>query len=376
MQKFQFLKVFELFKRDYYIKRIIKIWFEALTGKQAILFHHLANKFEEAGHQIIISSRNYDYTESNLTRLGRDFVSIGKYGGASFKDKLITGSQRIIALTKVIDEYKPDILISFPSPDAFRTAFGLGIPSIQLNDTPHARAVGKLTISLSNALIHPEAIKSSEFGKYGITQFYPYAGIDEVLWVKTHKNNIAILDKLQIEREKYVVVRCEESKSAYFQDLYPSIRPGSTILVDIISKLKEYHKKLDIVAFPRYPEQEEVLKDSSLIIPDKSVDTLSLFAFARAVMTAGGTMGRESALLGTPTIYSFPLELAVSDYIYRKGFPLHHCPNHLNVPKQMIKLLKYSRMDETLRKKMLSKLKTPFDALQKAIKNIMSVEIV
>ena len=69
------------------------------------------------------------------------------------------------------------------------------------------------------------------------------------------------------------------------------------------------------------PEQEKELEDAGVIIPEKSVDTLSLLYYARVAMTAGGTMGRESALMGTPTIYSFPLELDVSTYIAERGFP-------------------------------------------------------
>ena len=154
----------------------MKIWFEALTGKQAMLFHHLANELEKDEHEVLITSRPYeiDRSNGNLDRLGRKHISIGEYGGASLKDKLVKGSLRIVELAQVVEEYQPDILISFPSPDAFRTAFGLGIPSIQINDTPHAVAVGKLTISLANALVHSEAVPSEDFGKMGVTRFFQY----------------------------------------------------------------------------------------------------------------------------------------------------------------------------------------------------------
>ncbi|MHA2253422.1 MAG: DUF354 domain-containing protein, partial [Candidatus Kariarchaeaceae archaeon] len=313
----------------------MKIWFEALTGKQAILFHHLALEFEKMGHEVLLTARRYDYTEGNLTRLGRTFVSVGEFGGASLKSKLLAGSKRITELAEVIDNYDPDLLIAFPSPDAFRTSFGLGIPSIQLNDTPHAKSVAKLTISLANAVIHPEAIKSSEFSRYGVSNFYPYAGIDEIQWIRSFSPDPTVLDQLDLHEGGYIVARCEESKAAYFQKIYPSVKPGSTTLIDVVNKLRSRMKDLDIVAFPRYPEQEEILSKLDLIIPEKSIDTLSLYAFAKAGMTAGGTMGRESALLGTPTLYSFPLELAVSTYISARNFPLVHCPNHLDVPDQL-----------------------------------------
>ncbi len=319
-----------------------------------------------------MTARNYDYTETNLQRLGRDYVSVGRYGGATLRDKLVEGSQRIISLVDIVTTFNPDVLISFPSPDAFRTAFGLGIPSIQINDTPHATAVGKLTISLANALVHPEAVKSSEFQKNGVSHFFPYSGVDETLWIKDFEEKLSVLDSLQLEKGNYIVARCEESKAAYFQRLYPSITPGYTTLIDIITKMKESHPNIDIVAFPRYKEQKEILADAEVIIPKKSVDTLSLFSNAKVVMTAGGTMGRESALLGTPTLYSFPLELAVNSYLYKKGFPLIHCPNHNDVPKQLVKLINTSRLNELVRIQLVDEMETPFDGIQRALRKIFS----
>ena len=183
----------------------MRIWFEALTGKQAILFHHLGEKVESLNTEVLITTRKYDYTESNLSRLGRKFVSIGEYGGSSLKDKLVSGSKRILDLAEVIDRYQPDVLISFPSPDAFRTAFGLGIPAIQLNDTPHARAVGKLTISLSNALVHPNSIDPTEFKRYGVSTLYAYEGIDELQWLQSFTPTTTVLDELDLKKENYIV---------------------------------------------------------------------------------------------------------------------------------------------------------------------------
>ncbi len=350
----------------------MKIWLEALTGKQAMLFHHLANKLEESGHTVFITSRPYDIdrSNSNLDRYNRAHLSIGEYGGASLKDKLIKGSERIIELTEAVVKYNPDILISFPSPDAFRTAFGLGIPSIQINDTPHAIAVGKLTISLSNALVHSNAVLSAEFGKLGVTRFFPYDGVDEILWIKDFKPNKDVLGKLSIKERNYIVVRCEESKAAYFQKMYPSVKPGSTIVIDVINRLNEADIDLDIIAFPRYKEQEKELLKMNVIIPDASIDTLSLFYYAKAAMTAGGTMGREAAMLGTPTLYSFPLELAVSSYVIEKGFPLVHTPDHLTVPEVIIKLINTPRMSEEIRQKRMAEMETPFEGVLRALDNL------
>lgn len=350
----------------------MKIWFEALTGKQALLFHYIALHFERMGHQTVFTTRRYDYVESNLKRLGRtQFYSIGTYGGASLKDKLISGTQRILKLAEIMDREKPDLLITLASPDATRTAFGLAIPVIQINDTPHARAVARLTLAISEALVHPEAIKSDAFRRYGASEIHTYKGVDEVLWIKDFKPNSSVLDEIGLEPYSYIVVRCEESKAAYFREMYPEIPAGSTIVVDIIRKLKERGLDLKIVVFPRYEEQYQLLKDfNNVIIPDESVDTLSVLYYASAAMTGGGTMGREGAMLGTPTLYTFPRELEVSTYVTERGFPLIHFPNHLGAVDKLIELVKTPRLDENKRKELLAKFETPLDGIIRAIEKL------
>lgn len=350
----------------------VKIWLEALTGKQSMLFHHIALRLEEFGHEVLITSRPYgiDRSNGNFDRYNRKHISIGEYGGASLYNKLVKGAERIVDLAKIVSEFKPDLLISFPSPDAFRTAYGLGISAIQINDTPHAVAAGRLTISLATALVHAKAVKGEEFLKLGVTQLYPYDGVDEVQWIREFQANPDVLTQLGIEKNKFIVVRCEESKAAYFQKMYPEVEPGSTIVVEVIHALRRKNLNLDIVAFPRYYEQEEELRKLKVIIPDQSVDTLSLFYYARAAMTAGGTMGREAALLGTPTLYSFPLELAVSTYVIEKGFPLQHVPDHMQVPEVILELINKPRMSEELRIKRIAEMETPFEGVLRAMQEL------
>jgi len=348
----------------------LKIWFEALTGKQSLLFHYLAKGLESDGHEILFTARENDYTRSNLQRLNREFISIGTHGGANLKQKLIAGSERIIKLAEIVDDFKPDLLITFGSPDATRTAFGLGIKTIQLNDTPHARAVAKLTISLSNYVIHPKCIPEGEFSKNGISNFYGYDGVDEVLWVKQFEPDESVIYNLGLEKFNYVVLRCEETNAAYMRRLYPHIPPDSTFLVEFIPKLMHLYPDLKFVVFPRYPKQKEDLKKLNIIIPDQSVDTLNLLHFAKASLTGGGTMGRESALLGTPSMYTFPLEVDVSRFVRDLGFPLVHVSNPIDILNEFCKVLNQEKMNEENRLKILNTIETPLNAVRTILKKL------
>ena len=64
----------------------------------------------------------------------------------------------------------------------------------------------------------------------------------------------------------------------------------------------------------RQPEQADSFAGvTGVIIPDKPVDGPSLVWAADAVISAGGTMNREAAVLGVPTWTTFAGELGAVD---------------------------------------------------------------
>ena len=63
-------------------------------------------------------------------------------------NKLLASLDRSKLLTKKIEKWNPDLLISFCSPEASRVAYGLGIPHIAFSDSPHAKAVMRLSLTL------------------------------------------------------------------------------------------------------------------------------------------------------------------------------------------------------------------------------------
>ena len=77
------------------------------------------------------------------------------------------------------------------------------------------------------------------------------------------------------------------------------------------------------VVIPRTEQQRAYvrgLRFQSLIVPDEAVDTQSLIAHADLVVSAGGTMNRESVALGTPVYTTFGGRLGgVDEWLIRDG---------------------------------------------------------
>jgi predicted glycosyltransferase len=287
---------------------MMRIWYDACTGKHVRYAVAVARQLRKRAHEVILTTRVHPDTISLAKALDEEFVIVGKYNPTSAYTRLVEGTRRQLLFCKMFEKKAPDMAISHQSPDMCRVAFGFGIPIINTSDTPHATAANKLTIALSNVLIISKALPLSFYKKYGPENIILFAGVDEVAWVRNCKPT-----KLKYERP-LIVVRQMETQASY------AIGKNDTteMLAQRLSTLGH------VLFLSRYERQQR--KD--IIVPKGFVDSVSLAAQADLVVTVGGTLAREAALQGTPSIViSTTLgRLYVNDYVAKKGFPLFTVP--------------------------------------------------
>ncbi len=351
----------------------MRIWFDAVTSKEPLLFDAIAKELEKQGHEMIFTCRDYDYVVSLFDLLGRKVEVKGKHGGGTLYGKLIAGTERIKSLANYINNLSspPDYHISFGCPESTRVAFGLAIPSININDSPHATAVAKLTIPLSKYLIYSQCIDKEKWLKLGTRekQLLPYDGIDEVAWLKDFEPKSDVLKYLGLSKEDHFIVgRPEESSAAYMLE---KKMIGETYLDLILDDIFEYYNGKAVI-FPRYTTQKEKLEKkygNRIIIPKKAVDTLSLNYYADLCITGGATMAREAAAIGSPGISYYPKPLDVLVYIASTGIPLFN-EYELNGAKERVRTILQDNFDK---RKMRKKTKKILQGLQSPIKPIKEI---
>jgi len=294
----------------------VLVWLDALTPKQGRLVACLATALEGAGFEVLVTCRDHECTRWAIEAYGLEPVVVGSYGGEGRLGKLLADAERTAELARLVEGRGVGALVAYPNPSAARVAFGLGIPYVALDDTPHAEAANRLALPLASALIAPEALRG-DFDRYLLpgTRVLYYGGVDEVLWVRRFRPSGSALRELGLERRGYVVVRPEEYKAAYY-------RWGGWAWLQLCEELER--RGLRAVVLPRYEEQRAAALERGFTVPSGCVDGLDLAYHALAVVTGGGTMAREAALLGVPSFYTFPLELKVSRYLEERGFPLRH----------------------------------------------------
>ena len=287
-----------------------------------MLFSKLSEELKQRGHEVFNVSRQYREVINLLKLKGLEAKIIGKHGGKELDSKLKASAHRILELTSYFKEVDPDLAVSFSSPEMARVSFGLGVPHICINDSPHAEAVTRLTIPLSVKLLGPKIIPKQVWTKYGISleRIKQYNALDPWAWLKDFKPNEKVLSELGLSRSKPILTfRPEEEFAAYLAQRTEK----ETGILSVIERLLKERDDLQILAVPRYMEQMQSLRKAfqdKIIISHSSIDGPSLLYYTTIFIGGGGTMTTEAALLGVPTFSCYPGEpFIILKYLMRKG---------------------------------------------------------
>lgn len=278
----------------------MKIWYDACTGKHVRYGSAIANCLRKSGHEVIFTTREHPDTLALAHVLGEKPTVVGKYMPSALSSRLEESANRIIQFSKMFKDAPPDVAVAHQSVELCRTAFGLGIPIVLTADTPHATAVNKLTIPFADTLVVSEALPNRFLRRYCPEKVIRFKGVDEVAWVKDFEPQ-----KNSGLEKPLIVVREMETKAAYALE-------ASNTTLEVARKLEALG---NVLLLKRYEGSKKEFVDSARLV--SNVDL---------VVSAGGTIAREAALQGVPSIVISELgRTYVNTYLSRKGFPLFMC---------------------------------------------------
>jgi predicted glycosyltransferase len=342
----------------------LKIWIDILTPKQ-LLFSELIVKKLGKKHNILCTSRKYEEV-SKLAKIRHfDLVFVGKHGGGDKENKLKASIERINNLSKKIQRFEPELVISFGSPEAARISFGLGIKHIMFCDSPHANAVMRLTLPLIQKLLIPYVIPKKEFSKYGINEkdIVQYKAIDAVVTMQRAINE-KIKSPFKNNNKKNILIRIEEEEASYTSK--------SSKIIPIIQKIVNDFKDENIVVLGRYTKQVENLQkimDSKVKIVKMSFDGKYLLKNTDIFIGSGGTMTAESALMGIPTISYNAVPNIVENFLVKK-YLVKRETNPSKISNYIKKIFeRKNNTNQEIAKKIVKEMEDPIEKLIKIIKN-------
>jgi len=282
------------------------------------MFYDLIRDLEADGHEIIITSRPLANTVELLDQRGLKHTVVGEHYGKNFYKKIFGYPIRVLQLRKFLKKLHPDLAVSQSSFHSPVVAKLLGIPSIYTNDNEHAMG-NKPSFLCATTILIPENLPVEKVAKNGVSakKVIQYPGVKEgiYLWSKG--------EKIQEERKKMkqgeinIYIRPEPQTAQYYK--------GKENFLDdtIIALQHKYH----VTILPRDANQSKHYKQekfSSTHVPDKPMSFDVIASNCTIFIGAGGSMTRELAILGIPTISVYQDELLeVDQFLLTKGLMLH-----------------------------------------------------
>ena len=330
---------------------MVDIWLDSVTPKGSLLVHSLLPLLQERGYETLITAKRQTQTVEILELLNLEHKGIGEYG-RTLKEKLVLEQKRTLKFIDLFNEIgKPKVLWTHGDVSAIRTAFGLQIPIVYCNDTPDATHVARLVCPLVDWLIAPLSF-SKRWSRFGIprSRIMLYDGIEEVAWTspKTEFKCPSWLKEITREN-KVVLFRNAEYKASYCKN----------VKVDAFKLVKEIARMATVVYLPRYKEEREKFGClNNVVFPPKTELAIQLIPHVDLVVGSGGTICREAALMGVPTI-NFHFWDAPARYLHKKEFPIKYLETMKKIAHFTQEILNKTKKHRVNTNRMLENLESP-----------------
>lgn len=291
----------------------MKIWIDITNSPHVIFFRPILRRLREAGIETIVTTRDYAQTLGLLQLYGIPYTSIGRHAGRNVTRKALALAGRSAALIAFARGQGIAQAVSHGSYDLSIAAKTLGIHNTVLHDYEGARMMHHINFRLADKVMTPQVIPLQSLIRLGldVKKYRPYPGIKEQISLADFDPDPSITETLSLDRERPIaVLRPPATMSLYHRFENP-------LFNRILDHLTRIH--VQVVLLPRTPAQAAgFTRLRGVIIPEKPVDGPSLIYAADLVVSAGGTMNREAAVLGTPAYTTFGGNIGAVDQMLIK----------------------------------------------------------
>jgi predicted glycosyltransferase len=310
----------------------MKVWVDLTNSAHVVVLRPLVELLEADGHEVTLTARPLSHTTELLDDWGHPYTAIGQHGGASRVGKALATTSRTAQAFAFARGKDFDFGLAHGSTDLPPVARVLRMPNTTMFDYEWATLQHSLNCRLATRVLVPDAIPTERVARYGARppKLVRYPGLKEEYYLAQFDPDASVLDELGVDRERVMaVVRTAPSYALYLGGSENELLPR--VLRTLLAGAAQ------VVVLARTDEQREALRqlDPALVVPDRTVDGRSLAAFADVVVSAGGTMIREAAVLGTPVWSIFEGRPgAVDEQLEREGrIRILHDPDELVVEK-------------------------------------------
>jgi predicted glycosyltransferase len=296
----------------------MRVWVDMSGPAHVLVLRPIIERLRAAGHEVEVTAREYTQTLQLLELHGIDHTPIGEHGGASRVRKLIHLLDRSSSMWRFGRRRGFDLALAHGSNDLAIVARLLRIPEANMHDYEFAVSQHQVGCRLARRVIFPDAVPPERLRRFGLgpDRLFQYPGLKEEYYLSDFEPDPTLLDRLGVDTERVVVVlRPPPDVSLYH-------RKSNPLFPQVLERIGR-DDGVHAVVLPRTEAQRGYIRSitlPSVIVPERAVEAQSLVALADLVVSAGGTMNREAAALGTPVYTTYGGRLGgVDESLIRSG---------------------------------------------------------
>jgi predicted glycosyltransferase len=294
----------------------MRIWIDLANSPHVPLFVPVVQRLREQGHEVVLTARDHAQTAALARGAWPDLREVGGASPPGRVRKAASVAHRAAALRSYAIKTKPDVALSHGSYAQIVAARAARIPAVMMMDYEHQPA-NHVSFRLASRLIVPSVFPEAALRRFGAAarKVVRYEGFKEQLYLGGFLPDPSVLEQLGLDPTRILVVMRPPPDGALYHRM---VNERFEQILDLALQRQD----VEVVLLPRTRGQEERYRARAerIHIPRETVDGRSVLALADLTIGAGGTMNRESALLGTPTYTVFAGNLAAVDsQLMREG---------------------------------------------------------
>jgi predicted glycosyltransferase len=284
----------------------VRVWIDLANSPHVPLAEPIVRALRRRGDEVVLTARDHAQTVELARRRWPELRVIGGSSPPGRAKKALAIAARANELRRFARRERPDVAFSHGSYAQVVAARSARVPSLVMMDYEHQPA-NHVSFRLASRVLVPEVFPAAALKKFGArpATVGRYPGFKEELYLSGFAPARQVLDDLDLDPAAVIAVFRPPPEGALYH------RMANERFDRVLDDARE-RGGVQIVLLPRTPAQSARYADG-LRIPAVAVDGSSLLALADLLVGAGGTMNRESAILGTPTYTVFAGALAAVD---------------------------------------------------------------
>ncbi len=288
----------------------MKIWIDLANAPHVNFFQQIILGLRKRGHAVGITIRDFNQTPELASLAGIDGVVIGKHGGRGSFRKILNLLDRSFNLFRYCLKNRFDVAVSHNSYAQAVAGRLAGARVITIMDY-EGQPANHIAFRAAHVVAVPDCFGDEDLKRFGArkSKVYKYDGFKEEVYLSRFNSDPQFVNELK--------KACGFEPDWELNDhILVTVRPPASIAAyhnfhnhtfDKLLNLLNGRRDLTTVILPRYPEQRLSIKRQypGLCIPDRALSGNDLVFFSDLIISGGGTMNREAAVLGTPAYTIF-----------------------------------------------------------------------